>query len=95
MFMVFLNLTANKAAASQHMDAHNAWIQQGLDDGVFLAVGNQAFGAGGAILAHGLEPDELRQRLNDDPFVAEGIVDVDLHQITPKRTDPRLDFLLQ
>ena len=40
MFMVLLKFSENKAQASQFMEAHNAWIKQGFDDGVFLLVGS-------------------------------------------------------
>ena len=39
MFVISLRF-ADKAKAASLMDGHNAWIQRGFDDGVFLLVGS-------------------------------------------------------
>ena len=44
-------------------------------------------------MADGLSRAELEARLQQDPFVAEDVVRVDIVEITPRRTDPRLAFL--
>ncbi len=84
---------ADKARAGQHMDGHNAWLKQGFDDGVFLLAGGLQPNAGGAILAYGVSSDELRARVDADPFVAHGVVAAEILEIAPGMTDPRLDFL--
>jgi uncharacterized protein YciI len=94
MFVVLLRFTALKSQASPLMAAHNAWVQRGLDDGVFLLTGSLQPAAGGALIAHGVSQGELQGRLDDDPFVAAGIVTAEILDITPGRTDPRLAFLL-
>lgn len=94
MFVVLLRFSENKAQAARFMDAHKAWIQRGVDDGVFLVVGSLQPNAGGAILAHGTSLAELRARVNDDPFVAEEVVGVEILEITPARADARLGFLM-
>ena len=94
MFVVFLKFSTKKALAGQFMDAHNAWIQQGLDDGVFLLVGSLEQGQGGAILADNAELQDLHKRVNDDPFVAAQVVVAEIHEITPHTTDQRLSFLV-
>lgn len=93
MFVVFLKF-ADKTRAGQYMDGHKAWIQRGLDDGVFLVVGSLQPNRGGAILAHGPSLAELERRVADDPFVAEGVVDAEIVEIAPNRADDRLAFLL-
>ena len=35
MFVVLLRFSANKTRAADFMQAHNDWIRQGFDDGVF------------------------------------------------------------
>jgi uncharacterized protein YciI len=77
------------------MGAHNEWIQRGLDEGVFLLVGNLQPNLGGAILARRSTRAELEARLSADPFVSQGVVDVELFEIAPSRTDERLAFLLE
>jgi len=92
MFIVTLRF-ADKTKAPQFMDGHNAWISRGFDDGVFLLVGSLQPNAGGAILAHNASPEEIEARVQEDPFVAEGIVSAQILAVTPGRTDERLTFL--
>lgn len=94
MFAVLLHLRGDKDTAAQHAPAHQEWIRHGLDDGVFLLVGNLRPGPGGAILAHGTSAEELRARVAADPFVAEGVVDAEIVEISPHTADDRLKFLL-
>lgn len=84
---------ADKTKASQLMDGHNAWIKRGFDDGVFLLVGSLQPNAGGVILAHNATPEAIDARVQDDPFVAEGVVSAEILTIAPGRTDDRLAFL--
>ena len=93
MFFIFLRFSRNKAAAKDFMAAHNAWIAKGFDDGVFLAAGSLHPSAGGAILAHNCSREALEARVNEDPFVAEDIVSPEIQEMSPARTDPRMDFL--
>jgi uncharacterized protein YciI len=92
MFVITLRF-ADRSKAPQFMDAHNAWIKRGFDDGVFLLVGSLQPNTGGAILAHDASPEEIEARVQDDPFVAEGIVSAEILAVTPGRTDERLIFL--
>lgn len=94
MFVVVLKFSANKAQAGQHMDAHNAWLKRGFDDGVFLVAGSLKPSAGGAIIAHAVARDDLEARVNDDPFVAENVVSAEILEISPAKTDDRLAFVL-
>lgn len=93
MFFVQLKFAANKAAAPQFMEAHNAWIGEGFADGVFLMTGSLAPGMGGAVLAHNTSREALEARVAADPFVAEGVVSAEIAEIKPGRTDERLAFL--
>ncbi|MBB3311809.1 uncharacterized protein YciI [Rhizobium sp. BK196] len=92
MFIITLKF-ADKSKAPRHVEGHNAWIKRGFDDGVFQLVGSLQPNAGGAILAHGIAREELEMRVNDDPFVAEGIVSAEILEIAPGRVDERLAFL--
>lgn len=93
MFIVFLRFADRRSDAPRLMEAHNAWIRRGFEDGVFLTAGSLQPNAGGAILAHATTRGELAARIDEDPFVAEGVVRAEIHEIAPARTDPRLDFL--
>ena len=76
------------------MDGHNAWIKRGFDDGVFLLVGGLQPSLGGGILAHNISRTDLEKRVNEDPFVAEGVVSVEILEIAAAKADERLQFLL-
>ncbi len=93
MFVILLRFSANRSEAARLMEGHNAWLKQGFDDGAFLLAGSLKPEGGGAILAHGMTRDELLACLEQDPFVAEDVVRVDLHEIVPGRVDQRLAFL--
>lgn len=92
MFVITLRF-ADKTNAAQFMDGHNAWIKRGFDDGVFLLVGSLQPNAGGVILAHNASPAEIEARVQDDPFVAKGVVIAEILAIAPGRADERLAFL--
>lgn len=93
MFIVTLRFSQNRTRAAQHMDAHKAWIRQGMEEGVFLLVGSLQPNSGGAIIAHNISLSALQESLALDPFVVEGIVAAEILEITPSLTDERLAFL--
>ncbi len=92
MFIITLRF-ADKSKAPSLMAGHNAWINRGFEEGVFLVVGSLQPNAGGAILAQGTSLDEIEARVQDDPFVAHGVVSAEILAITPARIDERLAFL--
>ena len=93
MFIVMLKLT-DKSKIADNMQGHNAWLGRGFDDGVFLLAGTIEPKQGGAILADNISAADLQARVNEDPFVANNVVSVDISEITPARADERLGFLL-
>jgi uncharacterized protein YciI len=93
MFVVLLRFSNNKDQAGQFMESHNAWIKRGFDEGAFLLTGSIQPKLGGGILAHGMSLAELKARVNEDPFVAHDVVSAEIFEITPSRTDLRLEFL--
>lgn len=92
MFVIALRF-ADKSRAAPLMDGHHAWIRRGFDDGVFLLAGGLQPNRGGAILAHNASLEEIEARVQDDPFVAEGVVSAEILAIAPGRTGERLAFL--
>jgi len=94
MFIVLLKFSDNKANAGRFMDGHKAWIKQGFDDGVFLMAGSLQPGLGGGVLADDTSRAELESRVAADPFVTENVVSAEIMEITPAKTDSRLEFLL-
>jgi uncharacterized protein YciI len=94
MFVVLLKFSDNKSKASQFMDGHKDWIKRGFDDGIFLLAGSIQPNLGGGIVAHNTSLSDLQNRVSDDPFVAENIVRAEILEITPAKTDERLEFML-
>lgn len=94
MFVVLLKFSENKGQAAGLMDGHNQWLKNGFEAGVFLLAGSLQPNLGGSILAHNTTLDELQARVKDDPFVAENVVSAEILEISPKKTDARLSFLL-
>ena len=94
MFIVLLKFGANKAQAGEYMDGHNARIQRGFDDGIFLLVGSLDPGPGGGILAHNTSLTELEARVGLDPFVEHGVVETEVQRLDVARAVNRLSSLL-
>lgn len=94
MFIVLLTFSDNKGKAGEFMDGHNTWLKRGFEDGVFLLAGSLQPNAGGGIVAHGLSHDDLQNRVNEDPFVEQGVVRAEILEIAPVKADPRLEFLV-
>jgi len=93
MFIVLLKFSDNKGQAGEFMEGHNEWINRGFDDDVFLLVGSLQPGLGGGIVAHNTSMIDLETRVNDDPFVAQKVVSAEILEITPAKSDERLQFL--
>ncbi len=93
MFVVLLRFSENKKRAPELMEGHNAWLGSGFDDGVFLLAGSLQPNLGGAIVAHNTSLEDLRTRVNLDPFVAEDVVSAEILEIGVAKTDSRLSFL--
>ena len=93
MFIVLLKFSENKSNAGAYMDGHKEWLKRGFDEGVFLLSGSIQPGLGGAILAHDVSLSALQDRVNEDPFVAQNVVNAEILEIAPGQADERLAFL--
>ena len=94
MFIVLLRFSDNKDQVSRFMDGHNAWLNRGFDDRIFLLAGALQPSAGGAILADAPSLAAIQDRVNEDPFVAENVVAAEILEVSPAKVDERLTFLL-
>jgi uncharacterized protein YciI len=93
MFIILLTFT-EPGRVAELKDPHLEWLRRGFDDGVFvLAGGVHGEPGGGTIIASGIAAEEVRQRVDADPFVAEGIATATILEISPSRVDERLAFL--
>nr|WP_137154636.1 YciI family protein [Rhizobium sp. FKL33] len=93
MFIILLKFTDNRARAKDLMDGHNDWLRRGFDQGLLLMAGSLQPGLGGAVIAVGGDRAAIEAFVAEDPFVAEGVVAADIHEVAPKRLDERLAFL--
>jgi uncharacterized protein YciI len=94
-FIVLLRFSEKKDQADEFSEAHMKWVKKGFEDGVFLMAGSILPGLGGAILASAVSSEDLKKRVNADPFVAEKIVIAEILEIEPGKADDRLAFLLE
>ena len=94
MHIIKLRFAARKSDAPQWMAAHNAWLDAGFSDGVFLAAGSLLDGSGGCILATQEARDLVEARVAQDPFVMHGVVTPEITSFKPGRTQPALAGLL-
>ncbi|WP_245904465.1 YciI family protein [Billgrantia lactosivorans] len=94
MHLVFLRFSEKMSEAGRFMEGHKQWLERGFDEGVFLVSGSIQPKQGGAILAHNVTLDDLHRRVNEDPFVAEGVVSAEIIEVAPSKADERLAFLL-
>ncbi|MBE7635925.1 hypothetical protein GUA87_03655 [Sneathiella sp. P13V-1] len=95
MFIILLKFSDNKSQASQFMEDHKKWIKQGFDDSVFLMAGSLQPGLGGALLAHNSSREDLEDRVNNDPFVAENVVNAEILEVSPAMMDEQLKMILK
>ena len=94
MFIVLLKFADNTGKAGLFMEEHNKWLQAGFNDGVFLLSGSLSPGMGGVVVATNTNPIALQQRLDQDPFVSEGVVSAEILEVAPNQVDDRLQALL-
>jgi len=95
MFIVLLKFSANKAQAGQFMEGHKAWLKRGFDDDVFLMSGSLQPQLGGGIMAHNVSRADLDARVNDDPFVAHGVVTPEIIEFEPSLQQTQLQGLFR
>jgi uncharacterized protein YciI len=76
------------------LEGHNQWIKSGFDEGIFLLKGSLQPGLGGSAFAFNTSLSERQNRVDEDPFIEQGIVTAKFLEIDPKQADKRLEFLL-
>jgi uncharacterized protein YciI len=79
----------------KQVDAHRAWLRKNYAAGTFLISGRQRSGAGGFILAAGIERRQLDAILADDPFAQNDLADYEIVEVGPTMADERLSFLIE
>lgn len=95
MFIVLLKFSNNNGQAGQFVEAHNAWLKRGFDDGLFLLAGSLQPRLGGAILAHQTSLEQLQERVSEDPFVKANVVAAEILELSPSKAVDHLAFLMR
>ncbi len=90
MYIILLKFSKNRGLASKYMDEHIEWLKQGFEDGVFIVAGSIKPNSGGAIVAIQSTMEQIQNRVNQDPFVVEKIVEPEVVEINPSKMDDRL-----
>ncbi|PZU59083.1 MAG: GTP cyclohydrolase [Sphingobium sp.] len=92
MFIISLTYVAPIAELDSHLDAHRAWLAQGIADGWLLAAGRKVPREGGILIARG-ERDDIAAKAATDPFVVNRVAEFALIEFAPAMVAPGLEML--
>lgn len=92
MFIVSVHYIVDIPTVDSCLEAHIAWLKQGLADGWLLAGGRKVPRDGGILIARG-EKAEIQAKVLTDPFVMNGVAEVTVTEFTPALLAPGLEFL--
>ena len=83
-FVVSLHYVAPLRAVDAAMKAHIAFLEQHRRAGLFIAWGRKVPRTGGIILACGDSRAAIERIMQDDPFVAGHLAEVEVTEFLPK-----------
>src|SRR5262245_35978400 len=83
-FVVSLHYVAPLSAIDAGMRSHVAFLEKQRKAGVFIAWGRKVPRTGGIILACGDSRAAIERIMQDDPFVARRLAEVDVTEFLPK-----------
>ncbi|AUW56828.1 GTP cyclohydrolase [Sphingobium sp. SCG-1] len=92
MFIVSLHYIVDLDIVDSHMDAHVAWLKEGLADGWLLVAGRKVPREGGILIARGNKAD-IDAKVLTDPFVINGAAEVTVTEFNPSFLASGLEFL--
>ena len=90
MFLVLLKYEKPLAELDGRMRAHVAFLEEAYRDGWFLASGRQVPRTGGVILSVAPDRDALDARMQQDPFVREGLASFEIVEFKTSLHHPAL-----
>jgi uncharacterized protein YciI len=91
MFLVLLTYESPLEEIDRVMKAHVAFLHEGYRAGVFLASGRQVPRRGGVILAVASSRGDLEARMQQDPFVREGLARFEVVEFKTSLHHPALE----
>jgi uncharacterized protein YciI len=83
-FVVSLHYVAPLSAIDATMRSHVAFLEKQRKAGIFIAWGRKVPRTGGIILARGESRAAIERLMNDDPFVAKKLAEVEVTEFLPK-----------
>lgn len=93
MFTILARFTEKRPQAQSYAESHDAWVNKNFEDGIILAMGRMTPPDGAVILAKADDKSQLEARIQADPWVAHGIITVEIIEFAPFKTHPALAHL--
>ncbi len=90
MFLIVLDYVAELSDVDAALEAHNAWLDEQYEAGLFLASGRREPRVGGVILAHG-DRAAIEAAAEKDPFAQQGLAKHTIIEFHPSRFGYPLD----
>jgi uncharacterized protein YciI len=78
MFLIISNYIVPTTQVDPHRDQHVAWVQQYIDSGDFIMAGPRRGKIGGVIVSKSMDKMTLMDILNEDSFVYENLVELQI-----------------
>lgn len=92
MFIITLRYTGTVKEVDAHLEAHVAWLQQGVADGWLMLAGRLVPRTGGLLIARG-EKDVIVAKAATDPFIVNGVAEMTVVEVAPGIIAPGLEIL--
>lgn len=83
LYVITLIYRRSETEREKHNPGHKAWLVDHIKAGSVIFAGPLENQRGGLILAVAPDEHSVRNRLGDDPFVAAGLVDVEVTGVHP------------
>lgn len=78
MFLIISNYVVPTAQVDPHRAQHVEWVNQYLNSGDFIIAGPRRGKNGGVILSRSMDKNKLMKILEEDSFVSENLVEMQI-----------------
>ncbi len=95
MFIINLNYIAPLEKIDARMKEHMAFLNACYREGLFIVSGRKVPRTGGIILARGSSKEALEALMKNDPFVSEGLAELDIIEFNTSQSHPDFKALLK
>lgn len=94
-FVAVLNYIRPLEEVNEKREEHLSFIRNYIQSGKFLMAGRQTPPAGGAIIAHNLTREELKEILINDPYYVNKLAEHTIIEFTPGMYAENLEQFLE